>query len=72
MNASKPHKTPRFETVLRALEKGQRDAAFLDGRDHDDQYWRNAKRQLNTLRRELRVAQDEREALRAVIEKGER
>lgn len=68
MADSKPQREPRFETVLRALEKGQRDARFLDGRDHDDQYWRNAKRQLNTLRRELRKAQGERDALREVVD----
>ena len=67
MDASNTPKNPRFETVLKALERGERDCRLLDGRDFDEQYWRNAKRQLTTLRRELLLTQGERDALREVI-----
>ena len=62
----------RYESVLKALCRGEDDARLLDGRDFDARYWRNARRQLSVLRRELVVLERERDALRAVIGGGER
>jgi hypothetical protein len=58
--------TRKYETVLQALRKGERDCQLLDGRDFDEQYWRNARRQLSNLRRELEVQRRELEAWREV------
>lgn len=62
--------SPRFETVKRALERGERDCRLLDGRDFDAQYWRNAKRQLSVLRRDLAKAEARIAALEAVVDGG--
>jgi hypothetical protein len=60
----------KYETVLEALRRGERDAQLLDGRDFDANYWRNARRQLANLRRELARLERENEAFRAVIDGG--
>lgn len=54
----------RGDTIRRALEKGERDCRLLDGRDFDAAYWRNARRQLSVLLRDLEKAQGLNEAYR--------
>lgn len=55
------------ETVMEALRRGERDAQLLDGRDFNANYWRNARRQLNMLRRDLEIAERERDSFAAVV-----
>ena len=68
--ASEGHLEPREQAVSRgdivreALERGERDSRLLDGRDFDAAYWRNARRQLSVLLRDLHKAQDLNEAYR--------
>ena len=68
-----PHQPPpvseqrRFSIVMEALERGERDAQLLDGREFDALYWRNARRQLSTIKRRLEVTERERDALKACL-----
>jgi len=52
---------------MEALERGERDAQLLDGREFDALYWRNARRQLSTIKRRLEVTERERDALKACL-----
>lgn len=57
--------------VRKALEKGERDAQLLDGRDFDRSYWISAKAALGKIMRQLSVAEREREALRTFVDDRE-
>lgn len=60
----------RLSIVRAALERGERDARLLDGRDFDAAYWRNAKRQLTVIARDLDIEQRLNVALRTWIDEA--
>jgi hypothetical protein len=67
MGSETSKQSKRAGIVRRALERGERDAQLLDGRDFDANYWRNARRQLTTIERDLHIEKRLNEALRACI-----
>jgi len=60
----------RLSIVAGALERGERDARLLDGRDFDANYWRNARRQLTTIGRDLDIEKRLNAAFCAVFEQA--
>jgi hypothetical protein len=58
----------RLDVVLKALERGERDARFLDGRDFDANYWSNARRQLTVIGRDLAIEKRLNVALREFVD----
>lgn len=60
----------RGDSIICALRRGEDTAQFLDGREFDPRPWRNARRQVAVLLRDLERQRAEIEALRAVVGVG--
>ena len=61
----------RGDTIRKALDHGEQDAKLLGGRHFDPVYWRNARRQLTVLLRDLQNAEELNEAYAAVLDSNQ-